>query len=256
MLTDSACKKATAKEKPYKLSDFGGLYLEVMPSGSKYWRYKYRYNTKEKRLALGTYPFVSLVQAREARDDARRLLKNNIDPADAKRAAKRQAVRNSENTFKLLALEWYETKKDGWSKKYAFIINRRLERDIFPFIGRDTVRKIKAPDIVETLRKIEKRDALDLAGRVRGTISEIFKFGIQIGRCENNPASNLTGAIKTRKVKHLAAITSKEIPELLTALENNDARLFSRTRRAVKLSMLTFVRPGELRQMEISDVDL
>lgn len=254
-LTHTACKNAKPKEKPYKKADGGGLYLEVMPNGSKYWRMKYRFAGKEKRLAIGVYPLISLSDAREAREDAKKLLAQNVDPSDRKRQEKRQIVRNAQNTFKAIALEWHENQKGCWSQNHANNVLHRLKTDIFPYIGQRPLASIEAPEILDALRKIEKRGALDIAGRTRQICGQVFRYGIQTGRCKRDPSVDLKGALKTRKTTHFAALDIRDIPEFLQALERNDARLYNRTRRAIRLSMLTFVRPGELRQARWEEID-
>lgn len=255
-LTDTACKNAKPKEKPYKKGDGGGLYLLVNPDGSKYWRMKYRFLAKEKLLAFGTYPLISLADAREEREKAKKLLAGGIDPATARKDEKKKIVRNAQNTFKAVALEWHENQKGRWSENHANNVLHRLERDIFPFIGTEPIATIEAPDLLDVLRKIEKRGALDIAGRTRQICGQIFRYGIQTGRCKRDPSHDLKGALKTRKTEHFAALEIKEIPAFLQALERNDARLYNRTRRAIKLSMLTFCRPGEIRQARWEEIDL
>ncbi|MFA5591986.1 MAG: integrase arm-type DNA-binding domain-containing protein [Micavibrio sp.] len=254
-LTHKACEQAPAKEKPYKIHDGGGMYLEVMPNGSKYWRLKYNWLKKEKRLALGVFPRTSLADARRKREEAKKQLSEGIDPNEAKKEARRQAIQESDNTFRALALEWHENTKDKWAAKHGQNILHRLENDILPYIGDLNVTKIKAPEVLAMLRKVEQRGALDIAGRCRQICRQVFLYGIQTGKCENNPAEYLKGALKTHKTKHFAALEPRELPELLMALERNDARLHARTRRAIRLSMLTFLRPGELRQAEWSEID-
>ncbi len=255
-LTDTACKNAKPKDKPYKKADGGGLYILINPDGSKYWRMKYRFLGKEKLLAFGTYPLISLADAREERDSAKKLLAGCTDPAVAKKDKRRKIVRNTQNTFKAIALEWHEIKKGQWSDNHANNVLLRLERDIFPFIGSEPISNLDAPDLLDVLRKIEKRGALDVAGRTRQICGQIFRYGIQTGRCKRDPSSDLRGALKTKKTEHFAALETKEIPEFLHALERNETRLYNRTRRAIKLSMLTFTRPGELRQARWEDIDL
>lgn len=255
-LTDSQCKNTKPKEKPYRLSDTGGLYLQVMPNGSKYWRLKYRYLKKEKLLALGTYPLVSLMEARQERDHAKKLLAKSQDPSYEKKRDHRNALHSSSNTFKAVALEWRETKKDQWSTGHYRNVLQRLESDLFPIIGNEPIYKIEAPDLLIALRKIEKRDALEMVARCRQICSMVFRYGVLTGKCKYNPAIDLQGALRTRRKKHFAAINSHEIPELLKAIELNDARLFARTRRAIQLSMLTFVRPGELRMARWSEINI
>lgn len=254
-LTDIACKSAKPKGKPYKKADGGGLYLLVNKDGSKYWRMKYRFLGKEKLLSFGTYPLISLAEARESRDKAKKLLAGGIDPSAAKKEKKRKAVRNAQNTFKVIALDWHSNQKGRWSEKYAQNILHRLENDVFPYIGSEPISALEAPDILDVLRKIEKRDALDIASRTRQLCGQVFRYAIQVGKCKSDPSAHLKGAIKSRKTRHFAALDTKDIPEFLRALETNDARLYARTRRAIKLSMLTFVRPGELRQARWEEID-
>ena len=255
-LSNIACKNAKTEEKPRKLSDGGGLYLLVNPSGSKYWRMKYRFLGKEKLLSIGTYPIISLSEARVARDEAKKLLVNGVDPSSHKKKQKKERIRNSQNTFQAVAMEWHETKKSGWTDNYAKGILTRLEKDVFPFIGTTPIAKIETSDLLDVLRKIEARGALDIAGRIRQLCGQVFSFGITTGRCERNLAVDLVGALKPHKTKHFPALQTSEIPELLQALEKNEARLYARTRRAIKLSMLTFVRPGELRAAQWDEFNL
>ncbi|NCC23091.1 MAG: DUF4102 domain-containing protein [Alphaproteobacteria bacterium] len=254
-LTNLACERAKPSEKPYKMADGHGMFLEIRPNGSKYWRMAYRIHGKQKLLALGVYPQVSLKEAREKRLEARKLIEQGIDPCKDKRTKKREACANASNTFKSVALEWHENQKGRWSEDHASNVLHRLETDIFPFIGSEPIADIEAPDLLDVLRKIEKRGALDIAGRTRQLCGQVFRYGIQTGRCKRDPSADLKGALKFRKTNHFAAIESKEILELLAALERNDARLYARTRRAIKLSMLTFVRPGELRQARWNEID-
>lgn len=254
-LTAIKCDSAKPKDNRYKLADGGGLYLEILPNGSKSWRMKYRFLGKEKRLVIGLYPTVTLAKARKARDEAKTMLSEGIDPSEAKKEARRQAEQESDNTFKALALEWHENTKGKWAAKHAQNILHRLEIDILPYIGDLNVTKIKARDVLTMLRKVESRGALDIAGRCRQICRQVFLYGIQTDKCEANPAEPLKGALQTHKTKHFPALEPRELPELLLALQNNDARLFARTRRAIMLSLLTFVRPGELRQAEWSEID-
>lgn len=254
-LTHKACEQAEAKEKPYKKSDGDGLYLEIMPNKAKYWRFRYRWLGKEKRLALGVFPRTSLADARKGREAAKKLLAEGIDPSEARKESRRQAEQEGDNTFKALALEWHENTKNKWAEKHGQNILHRLEIDILPYIGKFNVTKIKAPDVLSMLRKVEKRGALDIAGRCRQICRQVFLYGIQTGKCEANPAEYLKGALQTHKTKHFHALEPRELPELLQALQNNNARLFARTRRAIMLSLLTFLRPGELRQAEWSEID-
>lgn len=255
-LTDAACRAAKPALKQYKLTDGAGLYLLVKPTGGKCWQMRYSYLGKEKTYSIGLYPLVSLAEARDARTLAKKALQAGIDPTEAKREEKQKAIRKAGNTFKATALEWHETQKGRWTEQHAQNVLHRLERDVFPHIGNRPIDGIKAPDLLDLLRKIEKRGALDIAGRTRQICGQVFRYGIQIGRCENNPAESLRGALKPRKTTHYAAITPEGIPDLVRAVQRNDARLYNRTRNAILLSLLTFVRPGELRKALWSDIDL
>jgi len=254
-LTDKTCKNAKPQEKPYKLFDGGGLYLEVLPHGSKLWRLKYRYLGIEKRFSLGAYPLITLAEAREKREEAKKLLTQDIDPSMARQDNREAIVRNAANTFEVIAREWHENQKGRWSDNHYNNVMHRMERDIFPYMGKKPIKSIDAPVLLSVLRRIEKRGALDIAGRTRQICGQVFRYGIVTGKCSRDPTPDLRGALKTRKTKHFAAIDAKELPELLQAIERNDARLYNRTRRAIKLSMLTFVRPGELRKARWEEID-
>ncbi len=256
-LTDKAIKNAKAEAKPYKLFDGGGLYLEIMPAGSKLWRLKYRYLGTEKRISLGHYPIVTLAEARDRREEAKKLLSRDIDPSDARQDGRREIIRNAANTFEAVAREWHETQKGKWSEKHAANVMRRLEMDLFPHIGHRPMLSLDAPEILAALRKIEARGALDIAARVRSIAGQIFRHAVQNGKCpaHHNPIPHLAGALRTRKTQHFAAIEGKEIPLLLHALERNDQRLFGTTRRAIMFQMLTFVRPGEAREAKWDEFD-
>ncbi|AEP10752.1 tyrosine-type recombinase/integrase [Micavibrio aeruginosavorus] len=254
-LTNTTCKNAKPKEKPYKLADGGGLYLLVNPNGAKHWRLKYRFLGKEKLLAIGPYPLTSLADARQARDDAKKLIQSGADPVSHKREGKRNALRNAQNTFEAVALEWVENQKERWSPKYAEKVLRGLTVNIFPEIGQRPIAQITPPELLDALRKIEKRGALDIAGRTKQICGQVFRYGIQTGKCTRDASADLRGALKGRKAEHFASIDPKELPAFLKALGQNDARLYARTRRAIHLSMLCFTRPGEIRQAQWSEMD-
>lgn len=254
-LTDTQCKNAKPKGKLYKLADSGGLYLQVMPNGSKYWRFKYRLHNKEKVLALGIYPLVALATARIKRDEAKLQVSEAIDPVIAKKRLRRQKAFEAHNTFKEVALEWHKNQVGRWSESHAKCVLHRLETNVFPEIGDEPISDIDTLDLLDVLKKIESRNALDMARRIRQISGQVFQYAVLIGKCKSNPATNLNGALRTRRKVHFAAIETREIPELLSALERNDVRLFARTRRALKLSLLTFVRPGELRKSKWSEFD-
>lgn len=257
-LNDKKCKLAKPEAKQYKMFDGGGLYLLVRPTGSKLWQMKYRYLKKEKVLSIGEYPTVSLAEAREARSAAKKLLVQNppVDPMEDKKAQKREAANNAQNTFKAVALEWYDLKKENWSKNYAYKVMKGLELNVFPFIGHRPIKDITPAELLnECLRRIEKRGSLDIAGRTKQICGQVFRYAIQTGRCEWNAAENLQGALKTKKTEHFRTIDSKELPDFIKALERNEARIFERTRRAVWLSLYTFCRPVEIRKARWADID-
>lgn len=254
-LTHRDCQNAKARDKAYRISDGAGMYLEIMPSGSKYWRLKYRWLGKEKRLALGVFPVVSLADAREKREAARKLLARDVDPSATKKMEKRQTLIAANNTFQSVALEWLEIQKDRWSEGYAQKVMRRMEMHLFPHIGSRPISQITPAELLECLRKVEKSGALDMAGRAREVSGQIFRYGIQTGKCERDAAADLKGALKAGKTEHFRTIDIKEIPDFLNALSLNKARIFERTRRAVWLSLLTFGRPKEIRMARWSDID-
>lgn len=253
-LSDFVCKKSTPETKPYKLFDGGGLYLHITPKGGKLWRLRYRYNNKEKLLALGSYPLISLSEARKKAFEAKEQLEQNVDPLASRQEAKRKAVLEAVSTFKAVALEWYELHAHEWSKKHAENVLLRLENNIFPHFGNRPISTLEAPDLLLALKKIEQRDALYTVGRVRQICGQIFRYGIQTGKCKHNPAPHLYGAFKTRKTKHFDAIEPHELPELLKAIAD-DTKLYPRTIRAIRLSLLTFVRPNELRKAVWSEIN-
>jgi integrase len=246
-LTEFKCKSALPAKKPQKLADGQGLYLEIMPSGSKYWRQKYRYLGKEKRLAIGVYPEISLADARQKRDEARKLLAAGKDPSAVKQQTRHNALLEAENTFEKLGREWFEKNKAKWTPKHAEAILYRLEKDVFKDIGHVPVKEITPSRLLNTIRKIEARGAHELARRARGMCEQILAYGVATDRADQNPAMALRGTLEAFKRRHMPAIEIDEIPAFLKKLEKNDVRLYSQTRRITKLLMLTFVRTGELR---------
>lgn len=254
-LSDIKCKTAKSKDKPYKIFDGGGLYLEVLPSGKKHWRLKYHYLKTEKRISLGEYPIISLADARQARDDAKRLLTNQIDPSTARKEKKEKLTRETGNSFKAIALEWLENNKERWSEGYTQKITRCLEMNIYPYIGNRPISKITPPELLECLRKVEARKAYDIAAKTKQISGMVFRYGIQTGRCEWNAAENLQGALKQKKTMHFKSLEASDLPAFINALERNEARIFERTRRAVWFSLYTFQRPGEIRQAQWSEID-
>ncbi|NDE89539.1 MAG: DUF4102 domain-containing protein [Alphaproteobacteria bacterium] len=252
-LTEVKCKNAKPKEKTYKLYDARGLYLEVTPKAKKYWRFKYQINDKEKRLALGIYDQVSLAEAREARDAARKLLREHKDPSLEKKENKRKAALNSENCFEAIAKEWLENRKCSWTEGYTSYVLKRLEADIFPFVGAYPINQVTAAQILSALRKVEARGTKDLPHRLLQTCGQIFRYAIVTGRAEQDPAAALRGALKSAKKEHHAYLTAKEMPEFMKKLAEYDGDPL--TKLALRLIILTFLRTTELRGAKWEEFD-
>jgi integrase len=246
-------QKAKSKDKSFALFDGGGLFLLVTPSGGKLWRFKYRYDGKPKLLAFGTYPEISLLDARKRRDDARRLLANNVDPGAGRKAQKQAKIEETE-TFEVIAREWLERFKSKWQEEYANKIMHRLELNVFPWIGSRPIKDIKAPELLSVLRRIESRDALELAHRTRNICGQVFRYAVATGRADRNPAEDLKGALSPVKTIHRAAIIEpKEVGNLLRAIDSYQGTFVVQC--ALKLAPLVFVRPGELRHAEWSEIN-
>lgn len=256
MLTIIEAKSAKPKEKLYRLFDERGLYLEVTPSGSKYWRMKYRFNGKDKRIAFGVFPETSLADARAKRDEARKLVSAGTDPAFARKEDRRQRLLRSINTFEGVARAWHTSHEVRWSPYYSAMVIHRLETDVFPYIGNRPVAEISPLELLETIKRIEKRGAHELARRALALCGQIYKYAIPNGLAERNPATDLSAALAPHKRSHFAALDIKELPGFLEALERNDARLYQQTRNAVRLLMLTFVRTRELIEATWDEFDL
>lgn len=253
-LTDSAIKVAKPKDKPYKLTDGQGLYLEVMPNGSRLWRLKYRHANKEKRLALGAYPTVTLQKARQRRQEARQQLSEGIDPGEQKKAA-RQAQKVEGLTFETLAREWYTYNAPRWAESTAYKAKLYLENDLIPVIGSRPVTSITRPDLVELVRKVEARGTLNAAGKIRQWLHQIFRYGLAKGAIETNPATDLdVVAAPSKAARHHPHVPFAELPDLLERLEAT--RLNQLTRWAIRLLILTGVRPGELRAAPWAEFNL
>ena len=254
MLTDIAVKNAKPQEKLYRMFDGQGLYLEINPNGGKYWRIKYRFANKEKRLALGVYPEISLSDARERRDQARKLVANKIDPSATKKESKLQQITIVENTFEKIARQWHDNQKLGWTERHANYVIKRIEADIFPPLGNKDISKITAPELLSVLRAIEERGAIDIAHRAHQTCGQIFRYAIATGKAERDITADLRGALKTRKKENYARLEAKELPEFLRKLQEYDGE--EQTKLAMKLLLLTFVRSGELRGARWDELDL
>jgi integrase len=253
-LTAIACKQAKPDVKARKLFDGHGLFLHVMPNSAKYWRLKYQYLKKEKLLALGVYPEVSLEQARGKQAEARKLIANGEDPAIAKLRSKRAAIIAQANSFESIAREWYDMNKAKWIPRYALKTLQLLERDIFPEFGKLPITDVSAPDVLHAVRKVEQRDALDVASRVKQRCSSIFAYAIATGRAKHNPASELRGVLKTREVQHRKHLPASELPQFLRKLDENKTDSIV-TLTALKITLLTFVRTGELRFAKWQEID-
>ncbi|MFC0131406.1 integrase [Massilia eurypsychrophila] len=256
-LTDIQVKNAKPKDKPYTLADGDGMYLEVSPAGSKIWRMAYRQpNGKNTRLTFGAYPEVSLLDARQKRMDARKLKAAGTDPAQAKRIDKVNKATANANTFEAVAREWHANKLESWQPRTATNILHRLEMDVFPLIGRHPISAIKAPLILDVLRQIEKRGALDMAKRQGQVCGQIFRYAIACGKADVDPVPSLRGALKPSSNGTHAAITADELPEFLRAFEKIEGRMFTPTRVMFRLMMMTFVRTSELTETPWSEIDL
>lgn len=245
---------AKPREKAYKLADGAGLYLEVVPSGSRYWRMKYRFNGKEKRMAFGVYPAVSLAQARALRDEAKKKLAEGIDPSFAKKEEKLVRDVQLNNTFQAVALEWHGTKVSRWSEGYASDIIEAFNKDIFPYIGQQPVNEIKPLVLLNVLRRMENRGATEKAKKVRQRCSEVFRYAIVTGRAEYNPAADLTSAMSGHESKHYPFLTVEELPDFFKALAGYTGSPLVVL--AARLLILTGVRTGELRGAFWSEFDL
>ena len=266
-LTDTAIRKAMPGPKTRKLSDGKGLYLELSPAGGRWWRLKYRIAGVEKRISLGTYPETSLKAAREKMEEARALVAQGIDPSQARKAAKQEAAHQDEQaqreaqglplhgSFESVAREWFDTRKDEWATTYAKKIFRRLEVDVFPWLGRLPVPNITPPMVLDMLRKAENRGAIETAHRVLETCGQVFRFAVATGRIESNPARDLKDALRKPMVQHFAAITDPQrFGELLRAIDSY--RGTPVVCAALRLMPLMLLRPGELRQAQWDELDL
>jgi len=255
-LSDVKVRNAKPKEKDFKLADGGGLYLLVSSTGGKLWRFKYGYGGKEKLLALGVYPIVGLSDARQRRDDAKKLLDNGVDPSINRKAAK--AARNEAigNSFEMVAREWHGHKKDEWSIDHAATIMTRLEKDIFPWIGGTPLMDVTAKNIKEVVDRVKSRGTIEAARRLLTIINQVFTYAISTDRANFNIAQGLKGYLppSSKTKKHMAAVTDpKELGPLLRAMDTYQGSFVAQC--ALKLLPLLFCRPGELRHMEWCEID-
>ena len=254
-LTDTTIRNAKPQDKPYRLADGGGMYLEVAPAGGKWWRLKYRIGGKEKRLSLGVYPDVSLASARERREEARKLIADGVDPSENRKAQKAAIAESAANSFETIGREWFAKFGPGWVPGHGDKIIRRLARDIFPWIGARPVSELNAPELLKVLRRIEDRGSIETAHRALQNCGQILRYAIATGRAVRDVTGDLRGALAPVKGKHHAAITEpKELAPLLRAIHGYEGSLVTRT--ALQLAPLLFVRPGELRSAEWAHINL
>lgn len=255
-LTDAEIRKTAPRETQFRMADGGGMYLEVKPSGAKYWRMKYRFDGKEKVLAIGVYPAVSLKEAREKREAAKRILATGADPNAEKKAEKRTRRLNAASSFEAVAREWHGKFAKTISESHATKNLSRLEADVFPDIGERPIADLEPPDVLDVLQKIERRGNVSTAHRTRVLIGQVTRYAIATGRAKRDITADLRGAIPPVRVKHLAAITAPtpSLGHLLRA--SHDYHGAATTRAALKLAPLVFQRPGELLKAEWAEFDL
>lgn len=253
-LSQVKCKNAKAKSRTYRLFDEKGLYLEVTPKDQKWWRLKYRFNGKEKRISLGVFPEVGLKEVRDLRDDARKHLRNNVDPSAIRKARNLSNTLADDSSFEVIAREWHAKQSSVWSESYSVDVMQRMERNAFPVIGQTPIQEITATGILEMLRLMEKRGLRETTHRIRAITSQIFRYAIVTGRADRDPAVDLVGSLAPRKRKHFSTITDPDkIGQLLRAINGYEGEFV--TRIALRLAPYVFVRPGELRRAEWSEID-
>ena len=254
-LTDTAVRNAKPGDKPVKIFDERGLFLVVTPAGGKWWRLRYRFDGKEKLLSLGVYPDVGLKDARDRRDEARKLLANAIDPGENRKVQKAARVERSANSFEVVAREWFAKNRETWAASHADKIIKRLENDVFPWLGGKAIAEITAPDVLTVLRRIEGRGTNDTAHRASGNISQVMRYAIATGRAERDPCPDLRGALPPLRHDNFASITEPaKVAELLRAMDAFSGTFVVKS--ALLLAPLLFVRPGELRKAEWAGFDL
>jgi hypothetical protein len=239
LINDARIRNTKPAGKPQKLFDGGGLFLLLQPNGSRWWRLKYRFDGREKTLSLGVYPEVSLKQARERREALRRTIADGVDPSAIRKSEKRART----NTFEAVAREWYEQRVPNWTQEYAKLLLRRLERNLFPWIGSKPVAKLTAADVLDCLQRIQKRGALETAHRARGTCGEVMRYAVATRRAERDPVADLRGALPPTKPTHFASIKDPvKVGELMRAIAGYDAKAEA-VRAALRLAPYVFVRP-------------
>ncbi len=254
-LTNTAIINAKSTDKPRKLADEKGLFLLVHPNGSKYWRLKYRFGGREKVLAFGVYPDISLADARQRRDDARKLLANDTDPGETRKASKAAGADRAANSFEVVAREWYAKNAASWNESHGGRILRRFERDIFPWIGGKPIADITAPDLLAAVRRTESRGAIETAHRALQNCGQVLRYAVATGRALRDVSVDLRGALTPAITEHLAAVTEPaQVAPMLRAFDGYEGGFIVKS--ALRLAPLVFVRPGELRRAEWADIDL
>jgi len=254
-LSTAKIQNATAQKKTVRLFDGRGLYLEIAPTGSRWWRFKYRFAGKEKRISLGVYPDVGLKKARDRRDEMRKLVADGIDPSAARKQQKLMALDAAANTFEAVAREWFEKHSANWEASYSVKLLARLEANIFPWLGDRPIRDIKPPELLSVLRRVESRGVLETAHRLMNYCGNIYRYAVATGRAERDISSDLRGALPPSTPQHHASVTDPEgVAALLRAIDGY--RGSNVTRYALQLAPLVFVRPGELRKAEWSEIEL
>jgi len=254
-LTDTAVRNAKPGDKPVKMFDERGLFLIVTPAGGKWWRLRYKFNGKEKLLSLGVYPDVGLKDARDRRDEARKLLANSIDPGENRKVQKAAKVERAANSFEAIAREWFAKNRETWAVSHADKIIARLENDVFPWLGGKAIAEITAPDVLSVLRRVEGRGTIDTAHRAKSNISQVMRYAIATGKAERDPCPDLRGALPPLRHDNFASITEPaKVAELLRAMDGFSGTFVVKS--ALLLAPLLFVRPGELRKALWADIDL
>jgi integrase len=254
-LSDTAIRKIKPTDKPFKVADERGLHLLVTPSGGKLWRLKYRFEGKEKLISFGAYPDVPLVRAREKRDEARRILADGIDPSEHRKAHQAMRAEVNGNTFEAIAREWYSKQLRSWSPRQAVKVSGLFEKNLYPWLGKRPITEIKAIELLATLRRMEDRGAVETARQALQCCGQVFRYAIATGRADRDITPDLKGALSKSKPKHYAAITDPvKVGALLRAIDGYSGTLAVKC--ALKLGVLSFVRPGELRKAEWDEFDL
>lgn len=254
-LTDVAIRTAKPAAKPYKLSDAGGLYIEITPKGGKWWRYKYRFNGKENRLSLGTYPDTGLKEARAKHAEARKLLAEGIAPSANRKAEKASRLGSDANSFEVVAREWIASHMANKAASHKNKVLRRFELYLFPWIGKQAIADITAPEVLAVIKRIEKLNILETAHRALQTASQVFRYAVQTGRAVRDVTADLKGALPATSTNHMAAFTEpKDVAELLRAIDGFTGTFTVLC--ALRIAPLVFVRPSELRMAKWADIDL